>query len=348
MPKTSAPTKPLTSRDIARLANVSQTTVSRVLNEPEAVLPHTRELVLKTMRDHGYRRSAAARLMRTRRSNVVALVVANLAANPLYPALLQTLFTALQAQGYEASVWEAEHFDADTVKTLSESAVDGVIVATAVERATPFVRDLARSKPVVLVNRTIDLEAVDQVSSDNLSGGAAVARYFHQAGRSRIALVAAVSEASTIRHREQGFRDELARRGQPLSEQRVVRVDTFSYQSGFDAARSMPGVKLPTAVFCVNDIVGIGFVDGLRTRGVRVPDDIWVVGYDDVPMCAWRAIDLSTVRQPLEAMTEYAVARLIERIEGRGAAPTTLLMPNEIVVRGTSGPRSKLQRASNA
>ena len=328
--------KTLTSRDIARLAGVSQTTVSRVLQGSALVRPDTRKAVLEVIGQAGYMPSAAARSMRTRRSLTVALVVANLALNPLYPALLQLLFSALRERGLDASVWEAESFDEHTVRALAESSVDGVIVATAVDSAQPYLAELRQRKPIVLVNRKVASARFDQYTSDNLGGGAAVADYFQQGGRTRPALIAADSDASTIMDRESGYLRSLGQHGMKIAKEAVARVSHFSYEAGYSAAEELISRYEPDCIFCVNDIVAIGALDALKAHGVDVPATTWVVGYDDVPMCAWGCIQLTTVRQPLEAMAHGAVERLCNLLDGDSSTPQLHTLPNEIVRRATS------------
>jgi LacI family transcriptional regulator len=331
--------KALTSRDIAKVAGVSQTTVSRVLQGSALVQPETRQAVLDVIEQLGYMPSPAARSMRTRRSNAVALVVASLALNPLYPVLLQLMSAALRRHGLHASVWEAEDFNEDTLLALAATPVDGVIVATAMDAALPFLARLAESKPVVLVNRTVSSDAFDQISSDNASGAADVAAYFDRHGRRRVGLVSSQARPSPspIRDREAGFLAELHRRGIRMDEDSIARVPYFAYQTGFDAARQLVERRDLDAIFCTNDIVAIGALDGVRAAGRRIPDDVWVVGYDDIPMCGWHAINLTTVRQPLDAMVDAAVERLLERLSSNAIPARSVLLPNSIVVRGSSG-----------
>lgn len=328
-----------TSRDIARLAGVSQTTVSRVLNEPDRVQPETRELILQTMRDAGYRPSAAGRLMRTGRSHGVALVVSSLSLNPIYPVLLHRLIAALRDKGYDASVWEAEAITEATVKSLSESSVDGVIIATAVESAARWVAAIAAAKPTVLVHRSIALPRVDRVTADNLRCGASVAEYFHANGRRAPALVDVAVEASTIEQRVEGYRAALRRLKLALPKERVVKVARSTYAEGFAAAKRLvegPNGP-PDAVFCVVDVVAIGVLDGLRAQGVKVPGQTWLVGCDDIPMSEWAAVGLSSVRQPIDAMSQHAVEWLCERMNGSTPRAREKLLASEVVVRASSG-----------
>jgi LacI family transcriptional regulator len=184
-------------------------------------------------------------------------------------------------------------------------------------------------------------DAFDQVTSDNAGGGRAVAAYFCDHGRRRIGLLSAHDyPASTIQDRERGFMQELLRRGVRLEARDVARVHSFSYQAGFDAATEMMATGDFDAIFCVNDIVGIGALDALRRGGVAVPGRTWVIGYDDIPMCAWECVGLSTVRQPMADMVERAVALLLRRLAGDSAPHERLELPNGIVHRRSSSDRS--------
>ena len=154
-----------TSRDVARLAGVSQATVSRVLQNSPLVQPATRQAVLDAIAQSGYAPNAAARWMRTKRTGIIALVVANLAVNPLYPAMLQLLSAALRKRGLSASVYEEEDFSDATMRVMVESGVDGVITTTATEASLPLLERIAQKVPLVLLHRTVGSDAFDQFSS---------------------------------------------------------------------------------------------------------------------------------------------------------------------------------------
>lgn len=330
--------KRLTSTDIARLAGVSQSTVSRVLQGMPGVREDTRRVVLEVIRDQNYHPSAAARSMKTSRSNSIAVVVASL-ANPLYPQLLQLLSDELQRAGLLMSVWESvSQFEDRLLRSIGEGAVDGVIFATATVADTSLLARLREQRPVVLLNRVLDDESFDQVSSNNEGGGAAVAQYFVLHGRRAPGLISGPMGASTIRERETGFRAHLQERGEPLASVRHIRASEYTYQCGYEAAQALLSMEAGVdAVFCTNDVLAIGAVDGLRAMGRQVPQDVWVVGYDDIPMAGWRAINLSTVRQPLKVMTEVAVTKLLARLDGAPGKPERVQLHNDLIVRGTSG-----------
>ena len=202
-----------TSRDVARLAGVSQATVSRVLQNSPLVQPATRQAVLDAIAQSGYAPNAAARWMRTRRTGIIALVVANLAVNPLYPAMLQLLSAALRKRGLSASVYEEEDFSDATMRVMVESGVDGVITTTATEASLPLLERIAQKVPLVLLHRTVGSDAFDQFSSDNRASGASTAGFFVDHGRTRIGLIS-------------GHERGLARLEKKLAEPKRV-VDTF-------------------------------------------------------------------------------------------------------------------------
>lgn len=336
--------KNLTSQDIARLAGVSQSTVSRVIREHPSIKETTREHVLRVIRAHGYTPSAAARQMKTNRSGAIAVVVANL-TNPLYPSLLHFLVNELATQGLRTTVWEmSTELDDITARAIAESEVDGVIFATAVASSRLQHQKIAARKPVVFINRSLMGPEFDVVVSDNHAGGKTVADYFLAGKRRRIGLLTGASEASTILDRERGFMSRLKdATGNMTCTRSPSRFDIFTYENGYQAMCELlqadPGLD---AVFCTNDIVAIGALDGARAQGRRVPEDLWIVGYDDIPMAGWDVIGLTTMRQPLPAMASETVERLLARIERPDLPAETVTLPNQLIIRNTTkqiGPR---------
>ncbi len=329
----------LTSQDIAQLAGVSQSTVSRVIRRLPNVDRATREHVLQVIRKHGYSPNAAARSMKSNRNGSIAVVVANL-TNPLYPSLLHHLVTALAHRNLHTTVWETRtDLDAATAQAIAESAVDGVIFATAVDIALRQHEAVAAAKPAILMNRSLSCTDFDAVVSDNLAGGALVAHYLARNGRRNIGFVSGKSSASTIHERELGFMQGMQDyAGSMLCQASTLSFDIFTYENGYLAAQDLlarhPDID---TLFCSNDILAIGAMDGARFAGRRIPDDLWVVGYDDIPMAGWDAIGLSTVRQPLQAMTELAVARLCQRIAQPDLPPSTVKLPNKLIERRSTG-----------
>lgn len=296
---------------------------------------------MRALAETRYEPNAAARAFRTSRSGSIGVVVARLAYQ-LFPAMLEMIGAQLARLGLRMVVWDAEHGgDLPPSRALRQGIVDGVIL-TAATPESEFLRDTAAlGAPVVLVNRTVDGYPGDQVSSDNRSGGRRVAQYLLGNGRKRIALIGGASYASTIRDRERGFREALQELGAGLAPQYYERVESFSHAGhgwGKEAAiRLLELGTPPDAIFCVNDVLALGAIDGARALGVGVPEDLWVIGYDDIELASWDAYDLTTVRQPMVQMIEYAIGLLLARIEQRERPLEYKCFANELVIRRSTG-----------
>ena len=335
----SRPSHGVTSHDVAKVAGVSQATVSRVLREDAHVRPETRARVHAALTATGYEPHALARSFRTRRADAIGVVVARLSYQ-LFPAMLEALGQRIAQAGLRMVVWDAEFGgDLPASKALKQGLVDGVILLAAT-RESQFLHDtVSPQAPVVLVNRMVEGYPCDQIGSDNLGGASQVAHYFVQAGRRRLALVGGLQRASPIREREQGFRDALVALGQPLSDEHYHRSETFTHASGVEAARQMLSTAHPPdAIFCVNDVLATGVMDGARAMGVRIPEDLWVVGYDDIELASWGAYQLTTVHQPMLHMVEQGLELLRAKIAQPDKPLTTIRHPNHLVIRRSSDP----------
>ena len=322
-----------TSKDLARAAGVSQATVSRVFRGEASVNADTRERVLEAARQIDYRPNVLARAMRTSRLGVIGVVVARL-SNPLYTEILCALNEVLADKELKVVLWDTEGTgETAAIDSISQSLVDGVIFA-AVTRSSPVLEEAIRSAaPLVLINRTIDDLSCDQVSSDNRAGGAAVASYLLDHGRRRIGFISGSLEVSTVRDREAGFLEELERRGVTLESSLTRRVP-FSHESGRTAMQSLLDLAdPPDAVFCANDLLALGALDGAFEAGVRVPEDCWVVGFDDVEQASWSTLSLTTVRQPVRKIVEDGVALLLERLAQPELEPRRIVHPVDMMIR---------------
>lgn len=324
-----------TSRDVAKAAGVSQTTVSRVLSGNALVNHKTRKRILDAMEAIGYRPNLAARAMKTSQIGTVGVVVARL-SNPLYPELLLHIGAALQAADRKMIVWHSESGgETAAFNAASQGLIDGIIFAAATAASVDTIQAMSRMVPIVLVHRSIDALQIDQIAVDNLAGGRLVAEYFLRAGRQRPAIIAGDRTVNTVQAREDGYCAVLDEHKPPYIR---LRVDFASYEQGYRQALNLvKETPRPDAVFCVNDVIAFGCIDGLRDQGIRIPDDIWVVGYDDVAMACWSSFKLTTVVQPLQTMGELAVDKLLARIEGRAQKPCEhIVLPSSLVVRDTT------------
>lgn len=326
----------VTSRDIATRAGVSQATVSRVLQGNVRVSPATRERVLAAMQETDYRPHAAARAMKTRRSHTIGVVVADI-TNPFYPQLLEAVSHALDQAGQRMLLWNSagpgEH---SALQAIREGSVDGLLFTTVIEGAAPLAEALMHEEPVVLLHRGLENAECDQVVSDNFAGGSTIADYLVEAGHKRIGFLQGPELPSTAVHRERGFRQRLAELGVELRTDLVGRAG-FEHDAARELTRSMLQVPAPpTAVFCANDLAAFGAIDGARSLGLRVPDDVWVLGYDDIAMAAWDSYDLTTVHQPIADLSHTAVQFLLERITQPELPVRREVFANSLTVRGST------------
>lgn len=324
----------VTSHDVARVANVSQATVSRVLREDPRVRPETRNRVMRALAEMRYEPNAAARAFRTSRTGSIGVVVARLSYQ-LYPAMLEAIGGQLARLGQRMIVWDSEHGgDGPAIRALRQGIVDGVIL-TAATRESEFLQEISSPQaPVVLVNRIVEEYPSDKVSSDNLDGGRRVAEYLLACGRRRIGLIGGIPRASTIRHREQGFREALIAAAAELPPHYYQRSETFTHASGRESVTRLLELGAPPdAIFCVNDVLALGAMDGARALGVRVPEDLWLVGYDDIELASWGAYELTTVRQPMDQMVARAIDLLLAKIADRDKPIEHACLPNELVIR---------------
>ena len=312
---------------------MSQATVSRVLNNGR-VSPVTRRRVLSVMETLGYRPNAVARGLVTRMTSIVGVVVSDI-TNVFYPELLEALASRLSdAQLRMLLINAAGVDDAAAARLLGEARVDAAIF-TAALHGPKWVLDLAEHHfPVVLVNREVDLP-VDRVVSDNARGAALAAEHLLSLGHRRIAVLAGHPDASTTRERLRGFTDVL--QSAPDIADPLVVEGRFDYKISHRAVRQLLGsCPRPTAIFCHNDLMAFAALNAARAEGVHVPDDLSVVGFDDVWMAAWETLDLTTVRQPITDMARTAVDLVQSRLAEPDHSPRTVMYPCELVVRSTS------------
>ncbi|MGJ7566350.1 LacI family DNA-binding transcriptional regulator [Variovorax sp. GB1R11] len=333
-----------TAQDVARLANVSQSAVSRTFTPGASVSEDTRARVMIAAKSLGYRPNAMARSLITRRSRIIALVMGYL-ENQFYPLVIEKLSQKLQKQGYHVLMFISDGDETDGVlDEILQYQIDGIVMASAM-LSPDLARQCADSGvPVVLFNRVPDTSAfarhtTSSVTSDNREGGRMVAELLLARGHKRIAFLAGLEKSSTNLERERGFNDALAQAGVSVFRREVGH---YSFERARDAARAMfadvPATKRPDAVFVANDHMAIAVMDVLRHElGLRVPEDVSVVGFDDVPQAAWGAYRLTTVVQGVEPMVEATVELLHEQMLD-DAQPRNVVIACRVVERDSVRP----------
>lgn len=327
----------VTSKDVARRAGVSQTTVSRVLQNKGNVNEKTRERVQHALESLGYVPNERARAMRTGYTNVLGVVTGRI-TNPFYPELIDALSTAISGCGLRMVLWgsDSDSGEAAALEAIRGGQIDGVIFTTAMETSAPLRSALELDVPLVLVVRSIDGAPCDQVTSDNESGGWMAAQHFLAAGRVDLAVLGGHESVSTSRERRAGFLSAAKAHG--IAQEDVVVEDCdFAHAAAKDRALSiLSDPDGPRSIFCVNDVIAFGVLDAAHELGLSVPDDVWVIGYDNIEMASWRLIDLTTVTQPIEAMARTAVELLLRRLREPDSAWEHVRFPPELVLRGSA------------
>jgi DNA-binding LacI/PurR family transcriptional regulator len=329
----------VTSAEVAARAGVSQSAVSRVFTPGASASAKTAEKVRRAAEELGYRPNVLARAMVSGKSRIIGLVVAYL-NNQFYPDVLERLSRALQARGYHVLVFmasqEADAID-DVVEELLDYQVDGIIAASVALSSDLAARCSAAGVPMVLFNRAQEGGGFSSVTSDNLAGGARVAELFLAAGHARFGYIAGWEGASTQRDREAGYVRALAAAGQGLH---ARGVGNYLMEEARAAARAMfagPSADRPDALFVANDHMAVAVMDTLRHElGLSVPGDVSVAGYDDVPAAAWPAYDLTTVRQPADAMVAETVDLILGLVDEPGTQPRRVEVPGELILRGSA------------
>ncbi len=327
----------VTSRDVASAAGVSQATVSRTLSGAAGVSDEIRARVTQAAEELGYELNFAARAMRLKRSGTIGVVVDRV-TNPFYPEIIESLSRTLDELDLRMILWDSQGAgEKGAIQAIGQKMVDGLIFTTATSTSSALRTALDAGAPLVLVNRIVEGVRCDQVDSDNAVVSARVARYFASAGRVRAGLVTGSSDASTAHDRRAGFVRGAAEHGVEIPEHFVVD-GRFSHRGGYEALEQMlRDPEPPTAVFCSNDLSAFGVVDAARAAGVSVPDDLWIVGYDDVDMASWESFSLTTARQPVDEMVRMGVQLLQERIDSPKRASTHHRFTSELVVRDSTG-----------
>lgn len=326
----------VTSRDVARMAGVSQATVSRSMSHSSNVAPATRERVLAAMDSLGYVPHAGATAMRTRRTNTIGVVVADL-ANPFYPEVLDELTRNIAGAGFRVVIWNTGGGSQDDALTaIRERAIDGVAFTTATEESAELRAAVERNSPIVLINRSVSGVDCDQVTSSNRIGGAAVADYLVGSGKMNVAFIGGATNASTSRERSEGFLGRMVELGHPVPEELRFNGE-YSYRLSAQITDGLlDRISRPEAIFCANDYMAFGALDSLRANGRSAPTDCWVIGYDDVDMAAWSSFDLTTIRQPSREMARTGAKLLLARIESPDRPTEHVEFPCHLIVRGST------------
>ncbi len=333
-----------TIKDVARTAGVSVGTVSNYLNGRVTVADERSERIRAAIDALGYRVDLGARGLRAGTTRTVGLLVPNI-SNPFFGEIARSIEHALTECGFQTFLCDTQddpQKEETYLANLASRRVDGLLVIYAARRSEPTRLRPPAQVPLVFVDRGV--EGRPSVTIDNHLGGRLAARHLHALGHRRIGVLAGGGDVRNVQLRVEGFRDELACHGIDLPDAYVVKgPQNLAFGAQVDALLALP--EQPTAVFATNDIVGIGAWQRLLTLGLRVPDVVSLMGYDDIEMARNLVPPLTTVAQDIQAMGRRAAERLLQLIDsragGRSAAPASddfEMIEPRLVVRESTAP----------
>ncbi|MDR7272734.1 LacI family transcriptional regulator [Pelomonas saccharophila] len=327
---------PATIKDVARVAGVSVATVSRALNGAENVLPHTRQRIVEVARELRYSPSGAARSLITRRTDTIGALLPDLHGE-FFSELIRGIDQAARARGLHLLL-SSSHDDAVEAAAALRAMngrVDGLIVMSPHADDDFLSQNLPPALPAVLLNSGVSKPAQRVFAVDNFGGARAMTEHLVRSGRRRIAFLGGPQANFEARERERGYRAGLAAHAEPW----LLEGD-FSEAAGERAGAALlalPAAQRPDAVFAANDIMAIGLLGTLQAGGVRLPADMALAGFDDIPIARYVSPALTTMHVPIAALGQQALDALADGLEGHAADPGATVMPVQLVVRQSCG-----------
>ena len=330
------PGKP-TITDVARRAGVSKSLVSLVMRGADHVSPGRRQAVTKAAAELGYRPNAMARSLVQRRTHIVGVMVSDL-HNPFFADVVAGIQDEAARTGYKVLVNtgnRAAAREADALETLLQLRADGLILAGPVLEDDVILR-ASREVPIVLVGREAHGPAVDSVTNDDHVGAEVAVEHCVSLGHRQIAHIDG-GQGAGAPDRRRGYEAAMRRLG--LAAHISVVSGFYTEEGGHSGCLVLLGEgPRPTAIFASNDLAAIGALNAIEESGLRVPDDVSLVGYDNTSLAALRHISLTTIHQPRLEMGQLALSTLLERVDGGRAQPRRLVLSPRLVVRASTAP----------
>ncbi len=336
------PTRSASVKDVAALAGVSLGTVSNVLNRPDRVSTVTRARVEQAMAELGFVRNESARQLRAGRSRTLAYVMLDV-TNPFFTDV---------AGGIEAAIGDSDmslflcNSDNDPLREsahldhLQEQRVQGIFVTPVAPESARLDQLAARGIPLVLVDRGRGDDSLCSVAVDDLAGGRLAGEHLVEQGHTRMAFIGGPVSIGQVRERQQGASQAWAAAGLDPDDLVPLPTDALGFAQGREAGErllGLPAGRRPTAAFCANDLLAIGLLQHVAGAGLRVPEDLAIIGYDDIDFAAAAAVPLTSVRQPRRELGSAAARLLLDEAEDPEHRHQQLLFTPELVARASTG-----------
>lgn len=332
-----------TIADIAALCGVSKATVSRVINGKSAgVGEETRTRVLAAMEQTHYRPSSLARSFATARSRVIGLIIPD-AANLFFPTIIRAVCDALEQHGYSIMLCNSDsdpQREARHLLAMVDHRVEGVILCSGVSNWEFLAKYADYGIPLVTIGRSFDIDhSQASISGSNYSGARVATRYLLEGGNEHIYYLDGVPNTAGVMQRCGGFLSAMSEAGYEVHPDQICQ-QAFSFEYGAEqTARILDGGKKLSAIFAGSDLIAIGAVKTLLSRGIRIPQDVEVIGFDDIPLASMLTPALTTMNKPHDEMATQAVSMLMEIIQGRIGDIRHITVEPKLVVRDTTRPR---------
>ena len=328
-------------KDVARAAGVSVGTVSNVINRPDSVSVDARTRVTAVIQQLGYVRSESARQLRAGRSRMMAMLVLDM-ANPFFVEIARGAERVAREAGLGVMMCNSDQdteAEADYLSLFAEQRVRGVLVVPTDADLPHFAQFRRHAIPYVLVDRVASSADSCSTSVDDVAGGELALRHLISAGHTSIVYINGPAALAQCRDRHIGAMTAINAAGLPAATLTVIEVEHMTVASGRDAGARVLGLSSrPTAVFCVNDLVALGVLQAMFAAGIKVPDDIAIVGYDDIEFAAAAAVPLTSVRQPAYRMGRSAAELLVAESQAAPGEHThrSVVFQPDLVVRASS------------
>jgi LacI family transcriptional regulator len=341
--KSSSPKKPrnITIMDVAREAGVSDATVSRVLSGYEFVKESTRNRVLEAVERLGYVANLQARSLAGGRTQIIGLLVPNLDINYV-GSIVRGIDQELERANYELMLYTTHrHRNKESlyVSAIANGLTAGLLLLVPLVPTAYLDALRERNFPYVLIDQVDGTEQSNVVDATNWQGAYEATRYLHELGHERIAIITGLLEVRSAVDRLAGYKAALADCDIPLRDELIFEGDFRQIPSYEVIKACLQSMRpLPTAIFASNDLSAFGAMDAIREAGLRIPDDISIVGFDDIPQASMVYPKLTTVQQPLEQMGRVAVKMLLEQIENPGRPARRVTLGTQLIIRDSCAP----------
>lgn len=329
-------------KDVAKKAGVSPATVSRVINGQPYVADSIRERVLDAIRELQYHPNRVAQRLRAAKSHLVGVVLSDI-RNPFYTMALEGIEQVLSAQGLSVLICNSAtrpEKENDFITLMLAEEVAGIIIAPTREQSAALANAVNSGLPVVVFDRRMSSPVTDTVLADNEYGARLAVQHFIQQGHRRIASLSGPQYLTSGRERYQGYLGALRDAAIPVDEG-LIRFGDYQQESGYNLTRDLIAkADLPFALFVANNLMTIGALNAIHEAGLRIPDDIAVIGFDDLPWAISLTPALTTVQQPALQIGIHAAELLLNRITFPSRPARTVVLNTELIVRASALERS--------